>query len=139
MPNVFTVFFPYPGLSNVIQKTDPEHLLHLVNQSNVDWTDLDMNTVGSGYIPTEAHTVIIFVRFLDTGAASPNYGCSFRKLGETDPQQQQDLCHLCQGNWSTSLMQIGLNLDGRLQYRILASGTNTATIEVCLAGWIEPA
>lgn len=130
---------PEAFANNVIQKTDVQELLNLSEQGDVAWTDLDINTAGSGYVPGKAHAVILDVGFSDSGFPGADASCTFRKNGEVSTPQSFFLRPNGAGGFQYHTMVVGLDANGVLEYMISASGTNTAGLIVKLAGWIEPA
>lgn len=130
---------PESYLNNVIVKSDTVDLLALTGQSNVDWTDLDINIAGSGLVPTKANAVILEMAFMDTGAPSNSVVANIRKKGETTTSQQKALRHPAAGVYGHREVTVGLDNNGCIQYYIVASGTGTANLYLRLTGWIEPA
>lgn len=130
---------PEAFANNVIQRTDSVILLSLESQSSTDWTDLDMNLAGSGLIPPKANAVLLIMGFGDTGFPGGEAHGMLRKKGNTYGSQEVPLRPSARGNDQYATCCIGLDNNGYLQYRIGASGPNTAALRLKLMGWIEPA
>lgn len=125
--------------NNVIIKTDTQYILELLEQSDVDWTDLDMNTAGSGLVPEKANAVILSIEFADSGFPAIDCAGALRKKGEIG-SEQRFLVRPGPGGLPTNVSAlVGVDSNGILQYWIDASGTGTATFKIRLVGWIEPA
>lgn len=140
MPNIYSSVWIPVDLNNVIQKTDTEALLHLENQGDIDWTDLDINTAGSGYVPTKANAVVLEVGLADSGFPTVLATLELRKKGEIDLRQYKRLRPSGRGIASQyRTMILGLDNDGNLQYKFDATGADTGLITFWLTGWIEPA
>jgi len=137
--NLRTYKDPETYVNNVIQKTDTNYLLYLLGQSDMGWTDLDINTAGSGLVPEKANAVFLFTRFSDTGFPNVDAYLQIRKRGETASSQVFIIRPTAHGDLSGTCLLIGLDSEGYLQYRINASGSNTAGVRLQLQGWIEPA
>lgn len=125
--------------SYITIQTDTVSLLSLGNQNSKDWTDLDINTAGSGIVPTTAVGVFLEVGASDTGGSATTIGLAVRKKGETGAQQHQALLTQANNRWIYKSMIIALDVNGLIEYSLYASGANTLSITINLAGWIEPA
>lgn len=130
---------PEAFANNAIQKTDTQRLLDLADQGSIDWTDLDINTAGTGLVPIKANAVMVLVRFRDSGTPATAVNACLRKKGETAESQQVKVWPLEVDIPITVAMTIGLDSDGIIQYSINASGESTADLNIRLFGWIEPA
>jgi len=126
-------------VNNIILKTDTVDLLRLDNVGTIDWTDLDINTAGSGLVPAKANGVILVGYFWDSGTVTLDKGLSVRKKGETGNRQKFDIRQTNSTNYTTSFILVGLDSNGYIQYRVDATGADTASIFLRLFGWIEPA
>ena len=134
MRNIFWLF----PRKEVHAKTDTQYLLNLTSQGDVAWTDLDINTAGSGLVPEKAEAVIIETSFGDVGFPATEAYCILRKKGEIQDAQSHNLRPAGSGAQQSRTMIVGLDSEGRLQYSIGASGVDTAALRLRLAGWIEP-
>ncbi len=127
----------FSALKKIVILTDTARLLSLTNQGDVDWTDLDMNTVGSSLIPTRAIAVLLTLRFRDDAAPAITHYGTVRKKGETDFNQQKIVFPTAAGVSNTIEAIIGLDTNGFIQYKIEASGASSADFDIFLTGWIE--
>lgn len=128
---------PEAFANNVINKTDTAYLLSLSNQGDIDWTDLDVNTAGSGYVPAKANGIFLIALAMDTGASGSIV--ELRKKGDYTICQTTIIRCQVANQWVEVSLMVGIDLTGCLQYKINASGANTANIYLKLLGWVEPA
>ena len=134
MRNIFWLF----PRKEVHPQTDEQYILNLPNQGDTDWTDLDVNTAGSGYVPEKAEAVIVSVLLADTGFPAGDAYVYLRRKGDVAIPQQSLLRPSVEGKMQGQTQIVGLGSQGYLQYMIEASGTTTATLQLRLASWIEP-
>lgn len=124
--------------SYITAQTDTSYILIVTDSGDTGWIELDMNTAGSGLVPTTATAVILRVSFEDS-APTDDVRVIFRKKGETESTQQfYCRCYVAGIKASHDLL-VGLDAEGKLQYTIKASGADTANLWIRLMGWIEPA
>lgn len=123
------------GIANIkrfIWLDTPAVVLDVASSSNVDYTELDM----TGVCGADVKAVFCGIRMKDTGAGFRSI--HLRPLGclESIPQQWGAMTQVA-GIYAYASFLLPCGTDGKIEYRVVASGYGTAEYQVNVFGYIE--
>lgn len=131
----------FKGRHRVVLLDNKELLVSLVGSSSVAFTDKDVRTLsGGGASSVSANAIAAIVQLVlsDTGSAATATLLQVRKNGSTDDPGHV-LTRAAHINSTQGYAQgiCGIDESFLLEYKLTASGANTATASIYLIGYIE--
>lgn len=136
---------PEGQVNNVVLKNDPTPLIYESGRDSSFGSLYPAYALGSGFVPPDAHGLIVSCRVSDTSAGASSYWAFF----PSDALQDDDVRYAAVARVHNNASESGTSFHYQLTFRIGADNwfymycyntvAATAAIRVRLVGWIEPA